>query len=87
MIRVAALIALLATPALAHPGLRDRLPADLPLDAEGIPRRPLNDDELHRLLLAFSAVDDRAALLLAACHAAGRGYGMPERRECITPRH
>ena len=60
------------------------LPSDLPLDREGIPTRPLDDAELHRLLVALSATTDAAALLLAACHAAGRGYGTPGWRACVS---
>ena len=68
----------------AQPGsFRDHLPADLPLDAQGIPTRPLDDAELHRLLLALSARNEAASLLLAACHAAGQGYGTPRWRACV----
>lgn len=33
------------------------LPSDLPLDRDGIPTRPLSDEELWRLLLALSAAN------------------------------
>lgn len=72
--------AALQAAAQAPPGL----PPDLPLDREGMPTRPLDDAELHRFLLALSATNDAAALLLAACHAAGRGYGAPGWRACVS---
>ena len=62
---------------------RDLLPPDLPLDAEGMPTRCLDDEELHRLLLAVSEQIEAAPLLLAACHASGRGYGTPGWGGCV----
>ena len=60
------------------------LPADLPLDLAGVPTRPLTDDELYRLLVALSARNEPAAVLLAHCHAAGLGAGTPGWRHCIV---
>jgi len=68
------------------PTLRQTLPPDLPLDADGIPMRPLSDDELFRLLIALSSHNEPAAMLLAACHASGRPYGHPGWRDCIVSR-
>ena len=55
----------------------------LPLDADGIPTRPLNDEELHRLLLALSATNASATTLLTRCHAEGKPYGANGWRTCI----
>ena len=60
--------------------------SDLPLDRDGMPTRPLNDEELHSLLLTLSARNDTAALLLARCHAAGSPYRTPGWRSCIEGR-
>lgn len=68
------------------PTLRQTLPSDLPLDADGIPMRPLSDDELFRLLVALSSRNEPAAMLLAACHARGRPHGHPDWRDCIVSR-
>ena len=76
---VMALLAAVERPAV----LRDTLPPDLPLGPEGVPTRPLDDAELHRPLLALSPTNEAAAVLLAACHAAGCGYGMPGWRGCV----
>lgn len=68
------------------PTLRQTLPPDLPLDADGIPMRPLSDDELFRLLVALSSHNEPTAMLLAACHASGTPYGHPGWRDCIVSR-
>lgn len=61
-------------------------PPGLPLDADGIPTRPLTDDELFRLLVALSARNQPAVELLARCHAAGTPHGHPGWRACILTR-
>ena len=65
------------------------LPADLPLDMAGVPTRLLTDDELYRLLVALSARNEPATMLLARCQAAGASAGTPGWRDCIMfePRH
>jgi hypothetical protein len=82
-VRVLTLILLTALSCPALPQSFPPLPSDLPLNADGVPSRPLTDDELHRLLLSLSARNDAAAVLLARCHAAGQGYGAPGWRACI----
>lgn len=74
----------IAPAALAEPYPHPPLPSDLPLTEEGVPGRPLADEELYRLLVALSARNDPAAALLAACHAEGAQYGTARWRECIT---
>lgn len=66
--------------------LRQMLPPDLPLDADGIPTRQLSDDELFRLLVALSSQNEAAAMRLADCHASGRSYGHPGWRNCVVDR-
>jgi hypothetical protein len=56
---------------------------DLPLDTDGVPLRPLNNRELHRLLLAHSRHNEAVTQALANCHALGLPYGHPEWRRCI----
>ncbi len=62
------------------------LPPDLPLTEDGVPTKPLNDDELYRLLLALSARNDAAAGLLAGCHSEGAPYGSTGWRACVERR-
>lgn len=58
----------------------------IPLDADGVPARPLSDPELVRLLLHLSRFLDEAGLRLALCHAAGMPFGDPGWRACIEGR-
>jgi hypothetical protein len=59
------------------------LPSDLPITAEGVPTRPLSDEELFRLLTALSGRNDAAAALLAKCHAEGSPFGAVGWRACV----
>ena len=45
-----------------------RPPADIPTDAAGMPTRALSDEEMYRLLVAWSAVSGDVTNALAACH-------------------
>jgi hypothetical protein len=58
----------------------------LPLDEHGIPTRALSDDELFRLLIGMSSVNEGAAMLLARCHSAGAPYRSEGWRTCIMRR-
>lgn len=55
----------------------------LPLDADGVPLRPLSDGELFRLLVYLSNRLEAAAVRLARCHAEGTPYGAPGWRACV----
>lgn len=55
----------------------------LPLDADGVPLRPLSDGELFRLLVYLSNQLEAAAVRLARCHAEGTPYGTLGWRACV----
>ncbi len=76
--------------ALVPPGLLAGIRGDdgqaIPLNADGVPARPLSDPELFRLLLHLSRFLDEASLRLALCHALGMPFGDPGWRACIEGR-
>ncbi|MCI0755557.1 hypothetical protein [Teichococcus vastitatis] len=55
-------------------------------DADGVPLRPLSNEELHRLLLAPSVRSAVATRVLVNCHTLDRPYGHPDWRQCLMDR-